>query len=90
MSSLPVSEDTYFSDFSMEILPCSVIRSGEKIGTYNCIPNQETDKYVHIKLSDNPDIAVGDIITFDGESYTVIKIKYDSYEGKNELMKVIY
>lgn len=90
MSSLPVSADTYFSDFSMEIIPCTIIRLGDEIGTYDCIPNQETDRYIHIKSSDNPDIMVGDIITFDDETYTVTKIKYDTYQGNNELMKVIY
>lgn len=90
MSALPVSADTYFSDFEMDVISCTVVRHGNNIGAYDCIPNQETEKYVHIRLNDNPDIVVGDNITLDDEIYAVTKIKYDTYEGAKELMKVFY
>ena len=90
MSALPVSADTYFDDFEMEIMPCIVTRLGEEIGTYDCIPSGKDDHYIHIRLKDNPDIAIGDLISFDDETYNVAKIKYDTYEDKKELMKVYY
>lgn len=90
MSELPVSADTYFDDFEMEITPCIVVRLGKEIGKYNCIPNEEDGNYIHVRLKDNPDIAAGDLISFDDDTYTVTKVKYDTYNGEKQLMKIYY
>jgi hypothetical protein len=93
MGYLPIPVDMYFEDFAMEVLEYNVLNNNNVIGTYQGLSNSDEDgTYIGFKMSDQPLISVGNTLcTVDGlEEYQIIKVSYDRYEGKPELLKAYY
>lgn len=93
MANLPVSAQTFFNDFKFDVLEYTIKDIDTIIGTYRGLTNSdETGDYIGFLMNDSPNISIGNVIsTFDGlESFTVIKITYDRYNGKPELLKAYY
>lgn len=93
MGYLPIPVDMYFKDFAMEVLEYNVLNNNNVIGTYKGLSNSDEDgTYIGFKMSDQPQISVGNTLcTVDGlEEYQIIKVSYDRYEGKPELLKAYY
>lgn len=93
MGHMPISADILFKDFTMDVLEYNVLNNNSVTGTYQGIPNTDEDgDYIGFRMTDQPQISVGDTLrTVDGlESYRVINISYDRYEGKPELLKAYY
>ncbi len=93
MGYLPIPVDMYFKDFAMEVLEYNVLNNNNVIGTYQGLSNSDEDgRYIGFKMSDQPQISVGNTLcTIDGlEEYQIIKVSYDRYKGNPELLKAYY
>ena len=93
MGCLPIPVDMYFEDFAMDVLEYNVLNNNNVTATYQALSNIDEDgPYIGFKMSDQPQISVGNTLcTTDGlEKYQIIKVSYDLYEGKPELLKAYY
>lgn len=93
MGYLPIPADMYFEDFAMAVLEYNVLDNNNVIGTYQGLSNSDEDgTYIGFKMSDQPQISVGNTLcTVDGlKKYQIIKVSYDRYEGKPELLKAYF
>lgn len=93
MATLPVPAKMFFDDFSFDILDYTIKDGNTIIGTYRGLSNaDEFGDYICFLQSDSPNISEGNIICTGSthESFIVIKIAYDFYDGKPELVKAYY
>ena len=76
----------YFTDFSFDLKPYSVIREGISVHQYSGLENTEDRKaYIHFSLP--CDIQEGDLLKCNNTSFLVTKIDFDTYNGENALLK---
>lgn len=93
MGTLPIPAAIFFDDFASDVLEYNVLDQDTLVGTYHGLPNSdENGNYIGFLVSDQPKIIVGNTLrTVDGlDSYDVLQISYDRYEGKPELLKAYY
>lgn len=93
MGHLPIPASMLFSDFSFDVLEYNIIDNKNIVATYRGLSDSDEDgNYIGFIASEQPQISVGNTIsTIDGiESFKVIKIAYDRYNGKPELLKAYY
>lgn len=86
MANLPIPPDMYFSDFSFDLKRYSVIRNNAVIYQYSGLDNDENkESYIHFQLP--CDVKVGDLLECSGTNYLVTKVDFDTFNGKNALLK---
>ncbi len=93
MGDLPVPAAMFFDDFASGILEYNVLDDDVLIATYHGMANSDEDgDYIGFLMSDQPKISAGNTIkTSDGlETFKIIQISYDRYNGKAELLKAYY
>lgn len=89
MGVLPVSVNTFFSDFAFDLFDYIVRRNNEVIATYEGLKNADEDgNYIAFKM--DCDIKFGDILLRDNRKYVVKLVDYDYYEGKPAMLKAYY
>lgn len=89
MSILPVLAKQYFSDFSFSLIDVIVKRNGETIAVVQGLENKEHGKrYIHFFADTN--IQVGDTMEIDSDTFEVLSIDFDSYNGEKQLIKAFY
>lgn len=93
MGEMPIPAETFFHDFSSDVLDYNVLNDTAIVGTYRGLSNSdENGNYIGFLMSEQPHISAGNILcTIDGlERFTVRRISYDRYNGKAELFKAYY
>lgn len=93
MGNLPVPANIFFADFASDILEYNIMDNNALIATYRGLPNSdEGGDYIGFLMSDQPNISVGNTINTSDclETFKIIQISYDRYNGKPELLKAYY
>lgn len=89
MSELPVSAETYFSDFEFDAIEATIIRDGLEIVTAKGLTNKEKGE-TYISFMYGTDIVVGDILILANETYMVYQTRIDTYNGEKQLINAFY
>lgn len=84
MAASMIPADTFFKDFSFDIVKYTVTRNGL---VYDGLIDEQ---YHWICFHANDDIQIGDILTSTDGIYTVTHIGIDTYNGKPDLLRASF
>jgi hypothetical protein len=89
MGWLPVSADTYFSDFSCDIAEYSIVRDNAVICVASGLPNSgRNGKYVSFRFG--TDVKAGDTLVRGSNRFSVLRTDVEVYRDQNELISAYY
>ncbi|MFC9540766.1 hypothetical protein ACFTQ7_12870 [Lysinibacillus sp. NPDC056959] len=87
MASLPIPAKMFFS---FDLVTYSIKRDSKIIASAQDPPNRGSSG-AYISFLIGTDIDINDVlITADDENFNVTRVSYDTYNGKQELIKAYY
>jgi len=89
MASLPVPAQTYFNDFSFDLMEYVIKRDSKSIGSFQGLPNKD-ESGKHIAFLMDAAIKSEDVLISGNISFVVKSVDYDTYNGKPELIKAYF
>jgi hypothetical protein len=89
MSALPVPASLYFNDFAFDLQMYSIERDGQIISSLKGMPNNERSEY-YVHFYSDSDIKSGDYLVSGSKRLLVKAVEFDTYNGKEELIRAIY